>query len=58
MDEEIIQLRKLVHDMALVIEDMMNSTGGALIVQDYGRLNDVLIREGELTRREKKETQT
>lgn len=42
------QLEVLVSDMAATIEDMMSSTGGAFIVQNYARLNDVLLRQRRL----------
>ena len=35
--------QELIQRMFAVICDMMKSTGGALIVQDYGELNEVLI---------------
>lgn len=38
------KLIQLIKDMDSVISDIMKSTGGNLIVQDYGKLNDVLLR--------------
>ena len=35
--------QELIQRMFAVIRDMMKSTGGALIVQDFGELNEVLI---------------
>lgn len=49
-DADTPALINLIADMEAVIEDMVKSTGGALIVQDYGKLNAVLIEAAKLRR--------
>lgn len=40
---ELKQLRALVKQGEAVVSDLLKSTGGAIVCQDYGRLNDFLI---------------
>lgn len=42
------ELERLAIDAVAVIEDLMKSTGGVLGCQDWGKLNDVLIRQRSL----------
>ena len=47
------QLEDLVQDLTLVVEDFLPNTGRC-VLQDYGRLNDVLLRSQQLVGKPKK----